>query len=68
MKEKKKIKSIIDQKKIKLKYFEDETQSNYLIDNLLYIKENFKNNHYIFLMGSDSFMEIDKWKDYEKYF
>ena len=63
-----KIKSIIDQEIIKLKYFEDETKSNYLIDNLLYIKNNFKNNRYIFLMGSDSFMEIDKWKDYENIF
>ena len=63
-----KIKSIIDQEIIKLKYFEDETKSNYLIDNLLYIKNNFKNNRYIFLMGSDSFIEIDKWKDYENIF
>ena len=63
-----KIKSIIDQEIIKLKYFEDETKSNYLIDNLLYIKNNFKNNRYIFLMGSDSFMEIDKWKDYGNIF
>ncbi|MFL2899115.1 MAG: nicotinate (nicotinamide) nucleotide adenylyltransferase [Candidatus Pelagibacterales bacterium] len=63
-----KIKSIIDQEIIKLKYFEDETKSNYLIDNLLYIKNNFKNNRYVFLMGSDSFMEIDKWKDYENIF
>ena len=63
-----KIKSIIDQEVIKLKYFEDETESNYLIDNLLYIKNNFKNNRYVFLMGSDSFMEIDKWKDYENIF
>ncbi len=63
-----KIKSIIDQEIIKLKYFEDETKSNYLIDNLLYVKNNFKNNRYIFLMGSDSFKEIDKWKDYENIF
>ena len=63
-----KIKSIIAKEMIELKYFEEETKSNYLIDNLLYIKNNFKNNDYIFLMGSDSFMEIDKWKNYNDIF
>ena len=61
---KQKIKSIIDKEMIELKYFEEETKSNYLIHTLLYIKNNFKNNDYIFLMGSDAFMEIDKWKNY----
>lgn len=63
-----KIKSMIDNERIKLKYFEENTQSNYLIDNLLYIKSNFAENEYIFLMGSDSFIEIDKWKDYNNIF
>ena len=63
-----KVESMIDNERIKLKYFEEETQSNYLIDNLLFIKNNFTENEFIFLMGSDSFIEIDKWKDYDNIF
>ena len=49
---------------IKLKFFEDITNSNYLIDNLKHIKSNFTEDEFIFLMGSDSFEEMDKWKNY----
>ena len=64
----KKVKKDFDELEITLKYFEEETQSNYLIDNLLFIKNNFTENEFIFLMGSDSFIEIDKWKDYDNIF
>ena len=60
------IDSLVKNKKIKIFYFEDKTQSNYLIDNINYINEKFKNNKFIFLMGSDSFCEMHKWKNYDE--
>lgn len=65
---KSKIESMIDKQSIILKYFEEESKSNFLIDNLQYIKKTFPKNEYIFLMGSDSFIEINKWKSYEDIF
>ena len=57
-------KKLIGNNNIKLKFFEDITNSNYLIDNLKHIKSNFTEDEFIFLMGSDSFEEMDKWKNY----
>jgi len=57
-------KKLISNNNIKLKFFEDITNSNYLIDNLKHIKSNFTEDDFIFLMGSDSFEEMDKWKNY----
>ncbi len=48
-------KKLIGNNNIKLKFFEDITNSNYLIDNLKHIKSNFTEDEFIFLMGSDSF-------------
>jgi|TARA_B110000438_G_C15643296_1_gene576320 nicotinate-nucleotide adenylyltransferase len=64
----KKINSIIDTQKIECKYFEKETLSNFLIDNLKYMKNLYQENQFIFLMGSDSFIEMEKWKDYDEIF
>ena len=63
-----KINSIIDTQKIECKYFEKETLSNFLIDNLKYMKNLYQENQFIFLMGSDSFIEMEKWKDYDEIF
>ena len=57
-------KKLIGNNNIKLKFFEDITNSNYLIDNLKHIKSNFTEDEFIFLMGSDSFEEMNKWKNY----
>ena len=57
-------KKLIGNNNIKLKFFEDITNSNYLIDNLKHIKSSFTEDEFIFLMGSDSFEEMDKWKNY----
>ena len=39
-----------------------------MVDNLDYIKKSFPKDKFIFLMGTDSFLEIDKWKKYNKIF
>ena len=65
---KNKIDEITENKNIKFKYYEEETNSNYLIDNLKYIKEKFSKDTFIFLMGSDSLNEMHEWKEYESIF
>ena len=45
-------KKLIGNNNIKLKFFEDITNSNYLIDNLKHIKSNFTKDEFIFLMLS----------------
>ena len=44
---------------------ESYTNSNYIIDNLRYLKSKNNKDNFIFLMGADSFISLDKWKDYE---
>ena len=61
-----KINSLVNNKKIKMVYFEDKVQSTYLIDNVNYINQEFKKDKFIFLMGSDSFCEMHKWKNYDE--
>mgnify|MGYP001196529791 FL=1 len=61
-----KINSLIDTQKIKVVHFEDKVQSTYLIDNIKYINQEFSNDSFIFLMGSDSFCEMNKWKNYDE--
>ena len=61
-----KIHSLVKNKKIKMVYFEDKVQSTYLIDNVNYINKEFKKDKFIFLMGSDSFCEMHKWKNYDE--
>ena len=65
---KNKIDEITENKNIKFKYYEEETNSNYLIDNLKYIKEKFSKDTFIFLMGSDSLNEMHEWKEYQSIF
>ena len=62
------LKKSITSKKLIIKNFEKKTKSVFLIDNLDYIKKSFPKNKFIFLMGTDSFLEIDKWKKYDKIF
>ena len=65
---KSKIDEITVNKNIKFKYYEEETNSSYLIDNLRYIKDKFSKDTFVFLMGSDSLSEMHKWKEYENIF
>ena len=60
----KKAKNIIDKNNIEIISTEEKTKSNYAIDNLRYIKLN-NADQFIFLMGADSFISLDKWKDYD---
>ena len=46
-------------------HFEDKVKSTYLIDNVKYINQEFSKDKFIFLMGSDSFCEMDKWKNHD---
>ena len=63
-----KAKNIIDKRNIEIINIEEETKSNYIIDNLRHIKLNDNTNQFIFLMGADSFISLDKWKNYENIF
>ena len=63
-----KIKLIINNNKIIYKFFEDQTKSNFLIDNINYIKKLFADDKFIFLMGSDSFIQMNKWERYDDIF
>ena len=55
---------IIGTNNIELNYAEQKTESSYIIDNLRYLKTN-NTDTFIFLMGADSFVSLNKWKNYE---
>ena len=38
---------------------------SYTIDTLTYLSEKFQNNKFSIIMGSDSFQNLEKWKNYE---
>jgi nicotinate-nucleotide adenylyltransferase len=39
---------------------------SYTIDTLTYLKEKYPGNEFSVVMGSDSFQNIEKWKNYER--
>jgi nicotinate-nucleotide adenylyltransferase len=39
---------------------------SYTIDTLTYLKEKYPDNEFSIIMGSDSFQNLNKWKNYEK--
>lgn len=39
---------------------------SYTIDTLAYLNEKYPDNEFSLIMGSDSFKNLDKWKNYEK--
>ena len=39
---------------------------SYTIDTLVYLKEQYPKNEFLLIMGSDSFQNIHKWKNYAK--
>ena len=39
---------------------------SYTIDTLTYLNEKYPDNEFSLIMGSDSFKNLDKWKNYEK--
>ena len=39
---------------------------SYTIDTLLYLKEKYKNNIFSVIIGSDSYQNIEKWKNYKQ--
>ena len=59
-----KAQDLIKNKNIKIINTEVETNSNYVIDNLRHLKKSNKDD-FVFLMGSDSFINLDKWNRYE---
>jgi len=40
-------------------------QPSYTINTLTYLKEKYKNDDFVIIMGSDSFQNLDRWKNYE---
>ena len=59
-------KKIITNKKILVKYFDDEIKSNKTYDLLNYIKKKNKKNKLYFIMGADNLVKFHKWDNWEK--
>ena len=52
--------------KIKVRYIEEETGSNFLLDNINHIINKSPDHDYYFIMGADSFVNFNKWKKYDE--
>ncbi len=59
--------SIIDNDKLRASDVEFKMpKPSYTIDTLNYLKERFKENEFVIIMGTDNLENLHKWKDFEK--
>jgi nicotinate-nucleotide adenylyltransferase len=59
--------AIEDEKKLKVSNVEfSMPKPSYTIDTLIYLSEKFKQHQFTLIIGSDSFLNIKKWKNYKQ--
>ncbi|MFN0081525.1 MAG: nicotinate (nicotinamide) nucleotide adenylyltransferase [Ferruginibacter sp.] len=59
--------AVEDEKKLKVSNVEfNLPKPSYTIDTLLYLTEKYKNHHFTLIIGSDSYQNIEKWKNYKQ--
>ena len=55
-----------NEKKIKIKYFEDKIKSNNTIDLIKYLNKTNKNNEFFLILGSDNLINFHRWKNWKQ--
>jgi nicotinate-nucleotide adenylyltransferase len=55
-----------NEKKIKIKYFEDKIKSNHTIDLIKYLNKTNKNNEFFLILGSDNLINFHRWKNWKQ--
>ena len=59
--------AIEDEKKLKASNVEfSMPKPSYTIDTLIYLSEKFKQHHFTLIIGSDSYINFEKWKNYKQ--
>jgi len=59
--------AIEDEKKLKASSVEfSMPKPSYTIDTLIYLSEKFKQHHFTLIIGSDSYLNFEKWKNYKQ--
>ena len=59
--------AIEDEKKLKASNVEfSMPKPSYTIDTLIYLSEKFKQHHFTLIIGSDSYLNFEKWKNYKQ--
>jgi nicotinate-nucleotide adenylyltransferase len=59
--------AIEDEKKLKASNVEfSMPKPSYTIDTLIYLSEKFKRHHFTLIIGSDSYQNFEKWKNYKQ--
>ncbi len=59
--------AIEDDKKLKASNVEfSMPKPSYTIDTLIYLSEKFKQHHFTLIIGSDSYLNFEKWKNYKQ--
>ncbi len=59
--------AVEDEKKLKASNVEfSMPKPSYTIDTLVYLSEKYKQHHFILIIGSDSFLNFEKWKNYKQ--
>ena len=56
----------LKEKKIKVKYFENEKKSNNTINLINYLKKKNKKNDFFLVVGSDNLINFHKWKSWKQ--
>ena len=56
----------INNKFIKIYFFEDKIKSNKTIDLMKFLKNRYKKTEFFFIMGADNLINFHKWKNWNK--
>ena len=56
----------INNKFIKIYFFEDKIKSNKTIDLMKFLKNRYKKSEFFFIMGADNLINFHKWKEWNK--